>query len=83
MIHLDFTFEDQRLLATRDDVEWQLTIVDNFTGDKTSLTMPDEDAAMLLNFMMLGDETLHNAAAHKMLKKKYFNALPKTLWLIP
>lgn len=83
MIHLDFTFEDQRLLATRDDVEWQLTIVDSFTGDKASLTMPDEDAAMLLNFMILGDETLHNAAAHSLLKEKYFGDLPHTLWLIP
>ena len=83
MIRLDFEFEDQRLIATRGDVDWQLTIVNTFTRDETSLTMPDEHAAMLLNFMMLGDETLHNAAAHKLLMEKYFDNLPHNLWLIP
>lgn len=83
MIRLDFEFEDQRLIATRGEVDWQLTITNMFTRDETNLTMPDEDAAMLLNFMMLGDETLHNAAAHELLRKKYFNALPHNLWLIP
>ena len=53
MIHLDFTFEEQRLIATRGDVDWQLTIVDTFTGAQACLSMPDEHAAMLLNFMML------------------------------
>ena len=83
MIHLDFTFENQRLLATRGDVDWQLTIVDTFTGTQACLSMPDEHAAMLLNFMMLGDETLHNVAAHKLLMEKYFNNLPRNLCLIP
>ena len=83
MIHLDFTFEDQRLLATRGDVDWSLTIVDSFTGMQACLSMPDEHAAMLLNFMMLGDETLHNAAAHALLMEKYFNNLPQELRLIP
>lgn len=83
MIHLDFTFEDQRLIATRGDVDWQLTIVDTFTGTQACLSMPDEHAAMLLNFMMLGDETLHNVSAHELLREKYFNALPQELWLIP
>lgn len=83
MIHLDFTFKDQRLIATRGDIDWQLTIIDTFTGTQACLSMPDEDAAVLLNFMMLGDERLHSAAAHKLLRKRYFYILPHNLWLIP